>query len=191
MVCVQAPDVCAPISFLLFGLLADRAAHFLALPSCSEKFAQCLQSPEPGSRAAAAFALGCRPEEGSIAHLIPTLADPSRLVRYEAMLAIGRIVKEGMAEDIDAILDALQVLESDPVARVREAASAIARQLKVQRTENTGKNDGEISFCLDLPSSLLLPLLIRSVRRPGFLEVYPKNVFREDDPQFGSVSDIL
>jgi hypothetical protein len=176
MVCIQASDHCAPLNFVLFGLLADRAGNFLSLPECCERFADSLDSPKSDVRAAAAFALGCNRAEGRVDYLLPKLADSSWLVRYESILAIGKMLNRGLVEDVPEVVRELQMVEQDNVARVRDAATMVVEQLR-----SGARNDSEGAFNLELPRSLLLPLLVESVRRPNFLDAYPKNMFREDE----------
>jgi hypothetical protein len=177
MVCVQAADMCAPISFLLFGLLADRTGHFLSMPACSEKFAQFLHGPQSDVRAAAVFALGCNREEGRVHYLVPKLSDPSWLVRYEAMLALAKMVSGGVVENVNEIIGALGRLEADSMPIIATTAAKVIKQIN----ERQADIDDDTGLSIELPRSLLLPLLIDSVRKPGFVGAYSGNLFREDE----------
>jgi hypothetical protein len=56
-----------------------------------------------------------------------------------------------------------------------------------------GRKSGveEGGWAIDAPKSMLLPMLINAVKRPGFLAAYGTDVFRHTDLPRGPLTDVL
>jgi hypothetical protein len=180
LACIQASDECAPMNCLLFGLLVDRAGKFLVLPPSSTKFAALLQSPIPDVRAAAAYALGFAKSGAEVPLLFSLFSDHKWHVRYEALISASRLLNLGYYERIDNVITVVKDLENDEVQVIRDAAKSISAQLNAMGV-NARWDNQDMTLGLELPDSLLLKLLIASVRRAGFRDVYMTNPFRADD----------
>jgi hypothetical protein len=188
MVCVQAPDSCAPLSFLLFGLLEERVRKFMALPISLERFMAGLNAEHADVRAAAAFALGCVGSAEGLDALLNATRDRSWLVRYEGMIGLAKLINAGVVIDIGPVIAVGQSLEADDVQVVQNAASRIVKQL-VMRREDVGET--ELIWALEIPGSLLFPLLLDAVKRPGFLAAYHTDVFRHEEMPRGPLTDVF
>jgi hypothetical protein len=163
---------------LLFGLLVDRAGKFLALPPSSSRFAELLSSAQPDVRAGAVYALGFAKSGAEVPLLFQRFRDPSWHVRYEAMIACARLLNLGFYEKIGTTLTAIKELETDDVDRVQTAAKAIVSQLQdLNATEMKDNHD----LGLQIPDSLLMPMLLSSVRNSSFRTFYMSNPFRAED----------
>jgi hypothetical protein len=79
----------------------------------------------------------------------------------------GKLLEEVITE-----LGKIEV--NDSVDFVKRSATLIKEALRMKRYEMEDGTKG-------LPESVLIRLLIQSVSKPGFLNVYKNHIFREED----------
>ena len=177
MDCIRAPDECAPLHCLLFGLLEEKAGKFMSLPSSSQKFTPLLSSDRLDVRAAACFALGFTKSPAPMRMLIAALSDASWIVRNEALIAATKLVKFASIDDSRLFRQTITHLREDPVQLVRENAAQVDAQL--QSLPDTSLSHETDAF-IRAPESQLLNLLLASVRHRHFVKFYTTNIFRDD-----------
>ncbi|OHT01473.1 hypothetical protein TRFO_31701 [Tritrichomonas foetus] len=170
--CIDHAVDCAPYSALFLGLLIERGGRLMNLPPFCETFVKLIkEDTRDDVRAASVFVLGVSKDTQYIEMLVDLLADKSPFVRVQSFFALLQMMQVAPNKEIFPKMKALQN-DTDQICK-----NAVIDAIPTLELIEANADDafGVKPVCFSLNG--ILQNLTLSVRSPGFMKRYEKNVF--------------